>query len=39
MTLEAGFREVVGVEIAPELVQAALENLRSYRGCRRAATV
>jgi SAM-dependent methyltransferase len=39
MALEAGFREVVGIEIAPELARAAAENVRSYRGRRRAASV
>jgi SAM-dependent methyltransferase len=29
---EAYFREVIGIEIAPDLVERAFENLRSYRG-------
>jgi predicted RNA methylase len=29
---EAGFREVIGIEFAPELARCVQENLRSYRG-------
>lgn len=39
MALEAGFQTAVGVEYAPELAQRAAENLRSYRGKRRSASV
>jgi SAM-dependent methyltransferase len=39
MALEAGFQAATGVEISPELARRAAENLRSYRGRRRAATV
>jgi hypothetical protein len=39
MALEAGFGAATGVEISPELARHAAENLRSYRGRRRAAAV
>jgi SAM-dependent methyltransferase len=39
MALEAGFRAAAGVEYAPELAERAMENLRSYRGRRRSASV
>jgi hypothetical protein len=32
MALEAGFRQIHGIEIVPELAHLASENLRSYRG-------
>jgi hypothetical protein len=37
--IEARFREVIGVEFAPELARCASENLCSYRGRRRDALV
>jgi len=39
MAVEAGFREVIGVEFAPDLARIASDNLRSYRGRRGRATV
>jgi len=39
LAAEAGFREVIGVEFAPDLARIASDNLRSYRGRRRCATV
>jgi len=39
MAVEAGFREVIGVEFAPDLARIASDNLRSYRGRRERATV
>jgi Methyltransferase domain len=38
MAIEAGFRKTIGVEIVPDLAQAAVDNLRSYRA-RRTASV
>jgi hypothetical protein len=38
MAIEAGFRETIGVELVPDLAQAAIDNLRSYRA-RRTASV
>jgi len=39
MAIEAGFREVIGVEFAPDLARIAADNLRSYRGRLRKAIV
>jgi SAM-dependent methyltransferase len=37
--IESGFREVIGLEFAPELADQARENIRSYRGRGLAASV
>jgi hypothetical protein len=37
--VEAGFREVIGVEFEPELARLAAENFRNYRGRRGVASV